>query len=102
VKIGDYLYDLWVDWDGNETPDRVRLWPVRKITERFVYVEYPSYGDEKPLCRFDRATLEAEGHAYSRSAREILYVRPGIDWPLTVISVSAPQPKAVGAAERMA
>ena len=96
MKIGDALYDLWDgNWDGNGFPDVVRVWPVVKITERYVYVTGPGSRREGRTFRFDRAELETQGSAYSRSARELLYVRPGLDWPMAVISVSTPQAKAV-------
>jgi hypothetical protein len=101
VKIGDALYELVDgDSDGNGFPDRVREWPVAKVTERFVFVHHPNHvPGERRAYRFDRAELERDGRGFHPRVFADLHVRPGVDWPLMVISVSAPQPKAVGAGE---
>lgn len=97
MKIGDALYEHDDgDYDGNGQPDKTIVWPVEKITERYVYVRDPHYGKDRPAMRLDRAKLEQEGYAYHRRFRNLLYVRPGLDWPMAVISVSAPEPLAIG------
>lgn len=83
--IGDSLYELVDgDWDGNGQPDLVIVYPVAKITERFVYVKERHYDR---TCRIDRAKLEAEGFVYVPRFYARLYVRPAVDWPLAVVSV---------------
>lgn len=97
-EIGDALYELYDgDWDGNRSPDRVLVWPVAKVTERFVYIydhrDY-EFGDSRKY-RLDRATLERDGKCYHRAALSALYVRPQVDWPMMVVAIDGP--RAIGA-----
>jgi hypothetical protein len=90
-KIGDALYDLYTDPDG-QLPDRVRLYPVVKVTRCFVDVRGDQAG---PMCwrdmifRFSREDLETKGRAWNQAHRMALYVRPMPDWPLLVVDVRA-------------
>jgi hypothetical protein len=95
-KIGDALYEFDDgDYDGNGQPDRVRVWPVIKITDRFIYVRHPMR-EYTTTYRLDREELEREGRISHRRAFRSLYVRPKLDWPMAVISVSAPGQLAIG------
>lgn len=92
-KIGDYLYDLFTDPDG-QIPDRVRCYPVVKITRCFVDV----HGDpDGAMCwrdmtfRFSREDLEVKGRAWNRAHRMALYTRPLPDWPRMDAIVTKPE-----------
>lgn len=87
--IGDALYELWHgDYDGNGLPDDVDVWPVAKVTERFVYVHGPRCYNRDDTFRLDRAALERDGNAWHRGERVRLHVRPGLDWPMVVLGVT--------------
>jgi hypothetical protein len=97
-EIGDALYDLYTDPDG-QSPDRVLMYPVEKVTGQYVWVRdhaclcgrtHP-WDDERRLMRFSRAALEGEGHAWNRPNRLLLYTQPMLDWPPLVVSVSGPR-----------
>ena len=96
--IGDALYDLFTDSDG-QAPDRVLMYPVKKITERYVWVRNHAclcggthpWDDDRRLMRFSRADLEAEGCAWNQPGRLLLRTRPMLDWPPLVVSVSGPR-----------
>ena len=95
--IGDHLYDLYEDYDG-QIPSRVRMYPVVKVTPCFVDV----LGDQSgAMCwrdvtyRLSREQLEREGSAHHRRLRRFLYVRPQPDWPLLVVDVRDSRPAAI-------
>jgi hypothetical protein len=89
-EIGDSLYDLFTDADG-QIPDRVIMYPVAKVTERYVWVRGGWFYDEDRTYRFSRADLESKGYAFNRANRLMLHAAPMLDWPPLVVSVSGPR-----------
>lgn len=75
----------------NDAPDWVQMWPVVKVTDRFVYVHGPHHWDCERTYRFSREDLETKGRAWNQKHRQALYVRPLLDWPPLVVSVSGPR-----------
>ena len=88
-KIGDCLYDLYTPYEMNDAPDEVRMYPILKRTDRYVYVDADEHllRRERRLARFSVADLESKGHASNRPNRMLLYTRPLPDWPLLVVSI---------------
>lgn len=94
--IGDALYDLFEDFD-NQLPDRVMVWPVVKVTERYVYVHGPQLWRRDRTYRFSRDDLEVKGRAWNQKHRLALYVRPLLDWPPIVQDIGRVEPAAIEA-----
>jgi len=87
--IGDCLYALGDCEPLNGTlAEEVVTYPVIRVTEQDVYVYGRLVADEGGLFRLSRAELENEGCTYSRPLRALLHTRPGVDWPLIVVSVT--------------
>jgi hypothetical protein len=93
-KIGDALYDLFTDADG-QIPDRVLMYPVIKITARCVFVNGPWFYDRDRTYRFSRTGLETKGRAWNQQNRLGLHVRPLPSWPLLVVDVRTPEQLAI-------
>ena len=62
------------------------LWNRGAGNNRAVYGRLVA--DEGGLFRLSRAELENEGCTYSGPLRALLHTRPGVDWPLIVVSVT--------------
>ena len=99
-KIGDALYDLFTPYESNDAPDYVVMYPVVKITERYVYVRGPECFRWRAAetYRFSRAALELEGWAWNQAHRLGLRTRPMPDWPILVLGIREVSPPALPAA----
>lgn len=89
--IGDCLYELHIPYEMNDAPDEVRIWPIAKKTDRYVYVRGIHFWDEDRTYRFSREDLETKGRAWNRANRFGLYTRPLPHWPLLVVAVDGPR-----------
>lgn len=84
-KIGDALYDLFEDFEG-QLDSWVQVYPVAKITDRYVWVNGCHRWDADRLMRFSRDDLERTGRAWNQSQRLGLRTRPMPDWPILLVS----------------
>jgi hypothetical protein len=83
-KIGDALYDLFTDPDG-QTPDAVVMWPVIRVTKCYVWVNGPRRWNRDRVYQFSRDDLELRGRGWNQRHRMALYVRPLPDWPVLLV-----------------
>lgn len=93
-KIGEALYDLFEDPDG-QADSFVKVYPVVRITPQFVYVRGAMRYERDRIYRFSRADLEADGRAWNGKHRLGLRTKPMPDWPLLVVEVRKTAPLAL-------
>lgn len=89
-KIGDALYDLFEDPDG-QAASFVKVYPIARITPQFVYVHGASRWEHERTYRFSLSDLEADGRAWNRRHRLLLHTRPMPDWPFLVVDIRKPE-----------
>ena len=84
-KIGDHLYDLFIGPD-DQVGDWVQMYPVVKVTDRYVWVNGPHPWDRDRMMRFSREDLETKGRAWNQAQRLGLHTRPLPHWPVLLVS----------------
>ena len=84
-QIGDALYGLFSDADG-QVDERVLVYPVVRVTAKYVHVNGPWFYDNDCVYRFSREDLEVKGRAWNQKHRLSLRVRPLPSWPILLVS----------------